>query len=113
MTHETDAIAWFRIAFTKWVRMSTTGISRTPSVCEGYRALYRYGIMSHIDYYRENEYITTGGLGRYDREFRDSWTWRFIVIWGRCRSERARTEPISGFAHKPTCPTNPSAWQNR
>ena len=48
---------------------------------EGYLALYRYGIMSHIDYYRENEYIKTGGLGRYDRDFRDSWTWTFVVTW--------------------------------
>ena len=48
---------------------------------EGYLALYRYGIMSHINYYRENEYIQTGGLGRYDRDFRDSWTWTFIVTW--------------------------------
>ncbi len=48
---------------------------------EGYFELYRYGIMSHVNYYRENEYINSEGLGRYDRDFRDSWTWNFVVTW--------------------------------
>jgi len=48
---------------------------------EGYLELYRYGIVSHVNYYRENEYIRSGGLGRYDRDFRDAWTWRFVVAW--------------------------------
>ena len=48
---------------------------------EGYLELYRYGILRHIRYYAENEYINQEGLGRYDRDFRDSWTWKFVVAW--------------------------------
>lgn len=48
---------------------------------EGYLSLFRYGMESHMRYFAENEYINGKGLGRYDRNFRDSWTWAFVVAW--------------------------------
>lgn len=48
---------------------------------EGYFERFRYGMLRHIRYYAENPYINSDGLGRYDRDFRDSWTWTFVVAW--------------------------------
>jgi len=48
---------------------------------EGYFQTCRYGFLRHMRHYAESEYINSEGLGRYDREFRDSWTWAFVVAW--------------------------------
>jgi outer membrane protein assembly factor BamB len=48
---------------------------------EGHFECFRYGLLRHIRYYAEDDYINSDGLGRYDRDFRDSWTWAFVVAW--------------------------------
>ncbi|NLB95526.1 MAG: hypothetical protein GX785_07425 [Armatimonadetes bacterium] len=48
--------------------------------------LYRKLIERHIRYYAEDPYIRSS-LRRYDREFRDSWAWHFVVTWDLLEEE--------------------------
>ena len=42
---------------------------------------YRAGLLALLDYYDSDEYINQEGLGRYDRDFRDSWTHSVCITW--------------------------------
>lgn len=47
----------------------------------GWLEVYRYGMARHMEYYRTNEYIVSQGPRRYDRDFRDSWSYGMVVAW--------------------------------
>lgn len=67
-------------------RAAAHRVARDAMLChrtgdDGYLECFRYGMLRHIRYYAEDPYINEEGLGRYDRDFRDSWTWQFVVAW--------------------------------
>ncbi len=47
----------------------------------GWLEVYRYGLARHMEYYRTNEYIVSQGARRYDRDFRDSWSYGMVIAW--------------------------------
>ncbi len=42
---------------------------------------YRAGLLALMHYYETDPYINGQGLGRYDRDFRDSWTHSIAITW--------------------------------
>ncbi|MFW5867857.1 MAG: hypothetical protein ACOCX2_08580, partial [Armatimonadota bacterium] len=47
---------------------------------EAYRAMMH----ALIEYYETDSYISTEPLSRYDRDFRDAWTYRVGLLWDLC-----------------------------
>jgi len=47
----------------------------------GWLEVYRHGMARQMEYYRTNEYITSQGPRRYDRDFRDSWSYGMVIAW--------------------------------
>ncbi|MFQ5810730.1 MAG: hypothetical protein ACE5JM_14035, partial [Armatimonadota bacterium] len=56
------------------VRYHRTG---DPLQAEVFRGL----MLALLEYYATDEYINAEGLARYDRDFRDSWTYRVGIAW--------------------------------
>ena len=43
--------------------------------------VYRDLMLALLEYYETDEYITGEGLARYDRDFRDAWTYTVGILW--------------------------------
>ena len=55
-----------------------------PFAGEIYHAL----MQALLEYYQTDEYITTEGLGRYDRDFRDAWTFTVAICFDLLEGKR-------------------------
>jgi hypothetical protein len=44
-------------------------------------AVCRALLLALDEYYRTDSYITTAGMGRYDRDFRDAYTYEVAIVW--------------------------------
>jgi outer membrane protein assembly factor BamB len=62
-------------ALVRWgARYHHTG---DPNALQAYAAL----MAALLEYYNTDSYITAGPLGRYDRDFRDAWTYTVGILW--------------------------------